>query len=349
MASYPRKTEIICMTGKMRLVLLLGCFMALNSYAQKPAKQYNIDSSFADLDYDVLFDDLDNLLDSLTAPRSFGLFNIAAGYNYFSSESKESLLIQSRKRLTYLPTLSYFFKNGLGVSASSIIVNDGEKINPYQFNVTGSYDYIKNSKFITGISLTHFFTKDSLPFYTSPLKNALYSYFTYRSIWFKPSIGLSYGWGSRSAYQEREEYITTLRLTTNGFTRINTQESINDFNITASVRHDFYWLSVLGKRDYIRFTPQFLFVSGTQKFGFNQTSSTYATAPRTGANVLYSTDRVVLNDQLYFQPLSLSTLLKVEYSIGKFFFQPQLIFDYYFPADENNLTTAVVLNAGVIF
>ena len=81
----------------------------------------------------------------------------------------------------------------------------------------------------------------------------------------------------------------------------------------------------------------------------NQTSSTYATAPRTGANVLYSTDRVVLNDQLYFQPLSLSTLLKVEYSIGKFFLQPQLIFDYYFPADKNNLTTAVVLNAGVIF
>ena len=349
MGSYPWKTEIICMTGKMRLVLLLGCFIAITSSAQKPAKQYNIDSSFADLDYDELFSDLDFLIDSLTEPRSFGLFNIAAGYNYFSSESKESLLIQSKKRLTYLPTLSYFFRNGLGVSASSIIVNDGQKINPYQFNVTGSYDYIKNNKFITGISLTHFFTKDSLPFYTSPLKNTLYSYFTYRSFWLKPSIGASYGWGSRSAYEEREEYITSLRLTANGFTRINTQESVNDFNLIGSVRHDFYWLDVLGKRDYVRFSPQVVFVSGTQKFGFNQTSSTYATLPRTGVNVLYSSDQIVLDDQLYFQPLSLSTFLKVEYSIGKFFLQPQLIFDYYFPATQGNLTTAVVVNAGVIF
>ena len=84
------------MTGKKRLVLLLGCFIAITSSAQKPAKQYNIDSSFADLDYDELFSDLDFLIDSLTEPRSFGLFNIAAGYNYFSSESKESLLIQIR-------------------------------------------------------------------------------------------------------------------------------------------------------------------------------------------------------------------------------------------------------------
>jgi hypothetical protein len=337
------------MTGKMRLVLLIGLFMALGSSAQKPTKQPAIDTSFSDINYDDLFNELDLLLDSLTEPRNFGLFNIAAGYNWFSSESKETYSIQSRKRFTLLPTLSYFFKNGLGVSASSVIVNDGEKINPYQFNVTGSYDYIKNSKVLTGVSLTHFFTKDSLPFYTSPLKNALYSYFTYRAFWLKPSVAVSYGWGSRSAYQEREEYITTLRLQTSGFTRINTRESINDLNLIGSVRHDFYWLDVFGKRDYIRFTPQLVFVSGTQKFGFNQTSSTYATLPRTGANVLYNTDNVALDDQLYFQPLSLSTYLKAEYSVGKFFFQPQLIFDYYFPADNNKLTTAVVFNTGVIF
>jgi len=349
MGSYPWCTEITCMTGKLRLVLMLGCFMALTSSAQKPAKQTGIDSSFAEFDYDMLLSELDLLLDSLTAPRSFGLFNIAAGYNYFGFESKESLSIQSRKKLTYVPTLSYYYKNGLGVSASSVIINDGQKINPYQFNITGSYDYIKNSKFYTGISLTHFFTKDSLPFYTSPLKNMLYSYFTYRHFWLKPTVGLSYGWGSRSAYEEREEYITTLRLTANGFTRINTQESINDFNVITSVRHDFYWVDIFGKRDYLRCTPQVVFVSGTQKFGFNQTSNTYATLPRTGANVLYSTDEIVLDDQLYFQPLSLTTLLKVEYSIGRFFIQPQLIFDYYFPATESNLATGVVVNAGVIF
>jgi hypothetical protein len=337
------------MTGKMRLVSLLVLFLAMTSSAQKPSKQTDIDTSFSDIDYDDLFNELDLLLDSLTAPRSFAMFNIGIGNNYFNYQSKSSYLLETSKRLTYSPSLAYYSKTGLGISATSVVVNDGKNLNPYQFNITGSYDYIKNNKLITGIALTHFFTKDSLPFYTSPLKNEVYSYFTYRGFWLKPSIALSYGWGSRSAYEERQEYITSLRLVLNGFTRINTRESVNDFNVTGSVRHDFYWLSILGKNDYIRFTPQIVFTSGTQKFGFNQTSSTYATVPRTGANVLFSSDKVYLDDQLYFQPLSLSTYLKAEYSRGKFFFQPQLIFDYYFPADEKNFTTAIVMNAGVIF
>jgi hypothetical protein len=158
------------MTGKMRLVLLLVLFIAMTSSAQKPSKEPDIDTSFLDLDYDDLFNELDLLLDSITAPRSFGLFNIAVAYNYFNYQAKESYTLTARKKLTYSPTLAYFLKNGLGVSVNSIVVNDGEKLNPFQYNVMGSYDYLKNRKFITGVSLTHFFTKDSLPFYTSPLK-----------------------------------------------------------------------------------------------------------------------------------------------------------------------------------
>jgi len=333
----------------MRLVFLLGLLIALSSSAQKPAKPVDVDTSFTDLDYEDLFNELDLLLDSLTAPRSFALFNIGIGHNYFNYQSKSSYLLEASKKLTYSPSLAYYSKTGFSISANTVIVNDEVHLNPYQFNVTGSYDYLGNNKFLTGIALTHFFTKDSLPFYTSPLKNEIYSYFTYRKLWFKPSLALSYGWGSRQAYEEREEYITSLRLAMNGFTRVNTRESVNDFNVTGSVRHDFYWLDVLGKKDYIRFTPQIVFTSGTQKFGFNQTSNTYAVLPRTGTNVLYSSDNVHLDDQLYFQPLSLSTYLKAEYSKGKFYVQPQLILDYYFPAPEKNFATVVMMNAGVIF
>lgn len=334
----------------MRWIFLLGLFfITVTASAQKPEKPLPVDSTFEDLDYDDLFNELDKLLDSLTAPRSFFLFNVGVGTNYFSYEDKSNFSLNTSQKLTYSPSLSYFSKSGLGIGLTSIVVNDGVNLNPYQFNLTGSYDYIRNNKFITGIAFTHFFTKDSLPFYTSPLKNEIYTYFTYKNFWIKPTVAASYGWGSRRSYEEREEYITTLRLELNGFTRINTKESISDFNLMTSARHDFYWLDVLGKRDYIRFTPQIVFTSGTQKFGFNQTSSTYATIPRSGTNVLYSTDKIYLDDQTYFQPLSLSTYFKAEYSKGKFFIQPQLIFDYYFPASEKNFTTAVVLNAGVIF
>jgi hypothetical protein len=316
--------------------------------AQEPAKQQAlIDTTFTD--YDALFNELDALLDSLAAPRSFGLFNIGIYRNYFNYESKSSYLLEASKKMTYTPTLSYFFKSGLGISGSSIIVNDGKNINPYQFSLSGSYDYLKNRRFLTGVALTHFFTKDSLPFYTSPLKNEVYAYFTYRKFWIRPTISASYGWGNRSDYYEREDYITSLQLALNGFTKIRTQESINDFNLTASIRHDLYWMNILSNNDYIRLTPQIVFISGTQQFGFNQTSDSYATLPRTGTNVLYNSDKVYLDNQMNFQPLSLSANLKTEYAKGKFFLQPQLLLDYYFPAIDNKFSTAFVLNAGIIF
>jgi hypothetical protein len=143
--------------------------------------------------------------------------------------------------------------------------------------------------------------------------------------------------------------IQDLRLRRRGFTYINTKETISDFSLMTSVRHDFYWLDVFTFNDHIRFTPQLALTSGTQKFGFNQSSSTFATVIRTGSNVLYSTENVYLDDQLKFQPLSLTLFLRGEYSIKKFFIQPQLTMDYYFPATSNNFTTLFSLNLGFMF
>src|SRR5438309_206904 len=83
-----------------------------------------------------------------------------------------------------------------------------------------------DTSFITGLAFTRFFTKSNLAFYTSPLNNNLYAYFTYRHLWIKPSIALSYGWGSRTSYSEREDLITSLLLAKNGYARINQTESI---------------------------------------------------------------------------------------------------------------------------
>lgn len=335
------------MLRKIFLFILLGLFISGTAYSQKPEKQPPaIDSLFTD--YDVLFSELDAFLDSIMAPHNFTLITVGITPGYFNEKSKETYLLESAKRLVFTPSISYFFKSGLGLSGGASIVNDGQNVNPYQFNATVSYDYIKNRKFITGIALSHFFTKDSLPFYTSPLQNAAVAYFTYRKFWIKPTVALSYGWGTRSEYTEREEYITSIRLRPTGYTRINTTESINDLSVTASVRHDFYWLNVLGRSDFIRLTPQLSFVSGTQKFGFNQTSNTYAARRGMGGNVLYNSENVYLDDQMYFQPLSLTGFIKAEYSKGKFFIQPQLMFDYYFPATTNNFSTLYALNVGLV-
>jgi hypothetical protein len=302
-----------------------------------------IDTSF---DYDALFQDFDAFMDSILSPHNYFLGSLSFNRGYYNVESKDGYALEATKRITYSPTLGYYSKSGLGITGTGFIVNDGNRMNLFQTAISPSFDYLKNRAIATGISYTRFFTKDSLPFYTTPLQNELYAYFTYRKSWIRPTLAMSYGWGSRTDYSQRETLIQDLRLRRRGFTYINTEETVSDFSVVASLRHDFYWLDVFTYKDHIRFTPQVSFTSGTQKFGFNQSSSTYATTIRTSSNVLYSTDNLYLDDQIKFQPLSLTLFLRGEYSVGKFFIQPQFTIDYYLPATTDNLNAFFSLNVG---
>jgi hypothetical protein len=299
--------------------------------------------------YDELFAELDNFLDSVTAPRTMMLLNLGVTNVFLNYETQSSFDVTTTRRISYSPSFGYFHKKGFGINITSQIVNDGQHLNPYQFMLTGSYDYLKSTSFISGINITRFFTKDSLPFYTSPLLNEVSAYFTYRKWWFKPSVIAAYGWGSRKEYEEREAYITSLRLRPNGYTRINTEETVSDLSLTFSLRHDFYKLAPLGEKSYFRFTPQLSFTSGTQKFGFNQSSNTYGTRRTSNRSELYSSESNYLDDELYFQPISVGAFLKTELSYGKCYVQPQLAASYYFPATDKHFSSAFIVNAGVIF
>lgn len=301
------------------------------------------------LNYDELFQDFDAFMDSILSPHSYFLASVSFSKGYYNFQQKTNSIVESEKKLTYSPTLGYYHKDGLGITATGYILDDGTNMNFYQGAITPSFDYLKNRSFATGISFTKYITKKDLSFYTSPLQNELYAYFIYRKAWVRPMLAMSYGWGSRTDYEQRESLIQDIRLRRRGFTFINTEEKVTDFSVLASVRHDFYWLDVFTYKDHIRFTPQISFTSGTQKFGFNQTASTYATLIRNNSNVLYSSENIYLDDQLKFQPLSLSLFLRGEYSIGKFFIQPQFAMDYYFPADANNFSSMFSVNVGCMF
>lgn len=301
------------------------------------------------INYDELFQDFDAFMDSILSPHSYVLFSLSASKGFYNFENKTTSDVTVSKKLTYSPILGYYHKSGLGIAGTGYIVDDGTKMNFFQGAITPSFDYLQNKQIATGFSYTRFFTKDSLPFYTTPIQNELYAYFTYRKWWFRPTLAISYGWGSRTEYEERETWIQDLRLRRRGFTYINTEETVSDFSVMASVRHDFYWLDVLTYRDHIRFTPQVTFTSGTQKFGFNQSSTTYASFLRSTSNILYNSDSYYLDDELDFQPLSLTLFLRGEYAIGKFFVQPQFALDYYFPAATKNFNTLFSVNLGVMF
>ena len=301
-----------------------------------------VDTSF---DYDELLNEMDIFLDSLLMPRSYFLASISAGSGYFNYSKRGKL--ETVKKAVYTSTIGYYHKTGPGITISENIINDNQQLNLYQFSVSPSFDLIKNHSWIAGVSYTRYFSKDSLPFYVSPLQNEFNAYFLWRKSWVQPGITASYGWGSRSEYEKREKYIRLLRLRRLGYIfSTNTEEKVSDFSIAASVRHSFYKMHILSQKDYIKFTPQLTFSAGTQKFGFNRTTSAYSANVRNAVNLLYSTGDISVDKELKFQPLSLSLYLRPEYNFGKFFVQPQFILDYYFPAE--NLAALFSINAGII-
>ncbi len=312
------------------------------------APQERVDDSLL-IDYDDLFRDFEAFMDSILTPRSFFLTNIGMGKSYFNFDSKNTGSIVTSSKLRYSPTLAYYHKKGPGINVTGFIIDDNENLNFYQWGITPSYDYLQDRRLATGVSYTRYVTKDSLPFYTTPLHNEIYAYFMYRALWFKPSVSVSYGWGNRTEYRKRESLLQDLRLRRQGFTYVNTTESIRDLILTASIRHDFYFLDVIANRDHVRLSPQLAFTGGTQRFGFNQSSNTYGTLVRTGSNVLFSTENLYLDDITRFQPLSMSLYLRSEYFLGNFFLQPQFMLDYYFPAKTENLSALFSLNLGYLF
>jgi hypothetical protein len=226
------------------------------------------------------------------------------------------------------------------------ITNDGEKLNFYQLAITPSFDFIQNFNWIGGVSYTRYFAKKSLPFYLSPLQNEVNAYFTWRKSWVQPGITASYGWGSRTEYKERERFIRLLLLR-RGIVYVAKNQEIADLSISASVRHSFYWMNVGSERNYLKFTPQLSFTAGSQRFGFNRSTSSSAVNIRRETSFLYNRGDISIDEKFKFKPLSASVYLRPEYNIGRFFIQPQFILDYYFPAKD--LAALFSINAGIIF
>ncbi|MDP4261556.1 MAG: hypothetical protein Q8941_03390 [Bacteroidota bacterium] len=329
-----------------------------------------VDNSLAmdtSINYDELLNGFDNFLDSILAPRSYFLVNLSAGSGYFNYVTRNNIQLSAQKKLILSPLIGYYHKSGPGITVSANAIRERRRnYNLYQYSITPSFDFIQNTKWTGGISFTRHITRDSLHFYTTPLQKEMAGYFLWRKSWLQPGLSASYGWGSRTDLKKRQSYLTgfylkrwlqlrtgiqvidTFSVIDTIVTNITTKESIIDFSLTASLRHTFYWLNIFGHNDYIKFTAMLASSFGTQQFGFNQAAATPVTT-RNAAKVQFNRGDVNLDDKLKFQPLSLTLYLRPEYYTGKFFIQPQLMIDYYFPGEKDNLTTFFSINAGFMF
>jgi hypothetical protein len=317
------------------------------------------------IDYDELLNDLEMFLDSILAPRTYLLVSMTGTKSYYQFTKGDTDVV-TKGQIRLSPTLGYYHKSGAGITFSGDLTQYKKDLRLYQYSISPSFDFIQDLRWTGGFSYTRYFTKDKLPFYTTPLQNEVSAYFLSRKGWLQPGITASYGWGSRKDVESRVHYLRVLSrlrqrrnntldlpILTDSLiavltTRI-TEEGISDFSVVPSLRHNFYWLNITGDNDYIKFTPLITCSFGTQKFGFNQVTSYTVRNNNTATGVNTGSQSVTLDEQEKFKMLSLTLFLRPEYVIGKFFIQPQFILDYYFPAQEKNLTALFSLNAGIMF
>ena len=335
----------------MKKLLTLVLFMVILqcSFAQNG----KLDSLFNNRDttavLDSLMADFDKFLDSLIAPKSFFSVSVGVGTGVFSFEDKNSVFFNSQKKLIISPTAGYYHKSGFGLSATAFTIMEDSKLNFYQYAFSPSYDLI-NRKFSVGISYTKYLRKDSLNFYATPICNEVFTYFSWKKWWVRPTINIAYGWGSKEEYEKRkfDRLAQLLSQRDRYFIIIRNEESVRDLSVNISVRKDFDWYDVLGKDDNITFTPVIMLNSGTQTFGFNTSYSYSFNTIRT--NSLPSNQEISDNTDFALQSTSLA--LRGSYFKGKFLFQAQVLFDYYLLDlydDQSRLNSVFSLTAGLSF
>ena len=341
--------RIISKRMKKLLVLLVLIVAMQPAFSQKGGK---LDSLFLKGDttaiMDSLLKDFDSYLDSLTGHKSFFTANMGIGTGFFSFNEKNSVTVNTKRKLIFSPSVGYFHKSGLGIAASAYaLLNNGMKF--YQYSFSPSYDCIKKS-FSAGIAYTRYITKDSLDFYTTPIQNELFTYFSYKKWWLRPTISLSYGWGSKAEYQKREatRLLRLLEERNRYFVTVKNVTSVRDFSATFSLRKDFDWYNVLKKTDNITFTPIAMLNAGTQTYGFN-TSYSYNFSP-VRANSLPSNKDISDNSQFAFQSACIA--FRGSYLKGRFLLQSQVLFDYFLQDvqdSDSKLNTVYSITAGLSF
>lgn len=329
------------------LVLLVFTVAMQPGFSQKGGK---LDSLFIKGDttaiLDSLLKDFDLYLDSLVGHKSFFTINTAVGTGFFSFNDKNTVTINTEKKLIFSPSVGYYHKSGLGISATGYaLLSKG--MNFYQYSFSPSFDVIKK-KFSTGIAYTRYLTKDSLDFYTTPIQNEVFAYFSYKKLWVRPTLSLSYGWGSKEEYEKREIDRRLRLLRDRYYVNIKNVTSIRDFSATISVRKDIDWYSVLQKADNITLTPIVMLNAGTQNYGFN-TSYSYNFSP-VRANSLPSNSEISDNTQFALQ--SACFALRGSYLKGRFLLQSQVLFDYFLQDLDDaasKLSTVYSITAGISF
>jgi hypothetical protein len=256
--------------------------------------------------------------------------NLGASNGYFSPRSAG---LKTESKLFYTVGAGYYPAQGLTFSVLGMMTNDKGAFTLYQTAVTPGLVFNKGKNWGGGINYTRYFSKDSLSFDLSPLKNEFYGYLTYKPGYLVPELALNYAMGTQ------KDVLVTQRRT------VTRSSSVHDFNALLSVKHEFSLGPVFSDEDAFSFTPSLMTITGTNNYGSNILGSKI---PRFTSNKR-AAKLAASNTAGAFQLQYVSIYLDFEYTVGKYYFAPQILFDYTVPRHESQWTAIFSLTTGISF
>jgi hypothetical protein len=280
-----------------------------------------------ELDSAAILKDLMNLMDFNSKPTSYISVELSVGNRLFSMHNNRLNTKQNSTKVTvFNPSVTYYNKSGVSVSAGTSLLNDtATSFGPTQYSLSAGYDLPENDKFNFSFSYTHYFIKDQYSAFASPILNDLYTSLEYKKSWLEPAIAFGYSTGN---YKQVIKKDTTIDVNRRMLYDSSTS-SIKYFSMIAAVSHSFKWYALFNKEDGLVFKPTLLLNMGT-----STTNITHKTNAVYLFRLLNKKGKLPKVQTSSFQAESVGLNLDFNYAMGRFSLQPQWYLDYYLPKTD---------------
>ncbi|MEO7047883.1 MAG: hypothetical protein ABI091_21470, partial [Ferruginibacter sp.] len=272
-----------------------------------------------------------------TKDKSYFEVATSFGNSYFSSKNKSLNAKGQPSVFVITPSVSYYHKSGLGLTASAYLINSGDSSGFYQYSLSPSYQLTNNDKVDATVSYTRYFVKKGYEAISSPFKNEFYGQVNLKKPWLQPGISMGYSSGSFTTYNNVDTVLLGARRK---FTD-TVSTKVSGFTLSTFVQHEFDFYELINKNDELTITPQFLLNTGSSTFEEKHQNPFYTRRLQkaSGSKLLKKLGR--LNQQTPFEIESLALSTDANYAIGKFSVDTQLYLDYYLPATKSKRFTSI--------
>ncbi len=325
------------------LFFLAALFIFLKSFGQTPSDKHLLDSLIQN-------DPMLKMINDFDKPSSYFRIDIGLGNKLYSGSDKAIESLQNFSHLIVTPSLGYYHKSGLGISFTGFLLKEKNKTLFNQYTITPSYAYTSGNVANVLISYTHYFEKNKYSRNTSPVQNEFYGNILFKKPWLKPGLSTGYSFGK---YNEIIKVDTTITVLTQQF-HINYIDTVttklSTFSVAASLEHSFLFFNLFSIKDGLSITPQLLLIGGMNTYNISHTSSLSNFTQFTKIRLSRIRHFQSQANNKDFELQSAGFDLDINYSIGKFYFEPDIYLNYYLPKTKDNRFTQIFnFNTGITF